>query len=114
VDPLQDQDDEQVFEVIRRVVLALNEIDEDHNGAGYDTALQQRVSVVGRHRGAGGCGLYVAGRRSERDERTVHVEEEDGTLRNACHEGTIARKRGTSALVAGPSLGRPRPLNGGQ
>ncbi|WP_243762318.1 hypothetical protein [Streptomyces sp. Tu 3180] len=37
MDPLHDQDDGQDFEVIRRVVLALNEINEDHNGAGYET-----------------------------------------------------------------------------
>lgn len=45
VDPLQDQDDEQVFEVIRRVVLALNEINEDHNGAGYETEEREELCL---------------------------------------------------------------------
>ncbi|MFF0157611.1 hypothetical protein ACFYRY_08745 [Streptomyces sp. NPDC005263] len=37
VKALGDQDDEQVFEAIKRVVLVLNEINEDHDGVGYET-----------------------------------------------------------------------------
>ena len=45
VDPLRDQDDEQVFEVIKRVVLALNEINEDHDGAGYETEEREELCL---------------------------------------------------------------------
>ncbi|MGY4920599.1 hypothetical protein ACWD9K_36495 [Streptomyces sp. 900116325] len=31
------QDDEQIFEVIKSVVLVLNDINQDHDGAGYES-----------------------------------------------------------------------------
>ena len=45
VDPLRNQDDEQVFEVIKRVVLALNEINEDHDGAGFETEEREELCL---------------------------------------------------------------------
>ncbi|WP_330348978.1 hypothetical protein [Streptomyces sp. NBC_00582] len=42
---LRDQDDEQVFEVIKRVVLALNGINEDHDGAGYETEEREELCL---------------------------------------------------------------------
>ncbi|MDX3247389.1 hypothetical protein [Streptomyces sp. ME18-1-4] len=45
VEALRDQDDEKAFEAIKRVVLVLNEINEDHDGAGYET--QEREELCG-------------------------------------------------------------------
>ncbi|MCX5526523.1 hypothetical protein OG342_27295 [Streptomyces bobili] len=42
---LRDRDDEQVFEAVRRVVLALNEINEDHDGAGYETEEREELCL---------------------------------------------------------------------
>lgn len=43
VEELRDQDDEQVFAAIKRVVLVLNEINEDHDGAGYETMEREEL-----------------------------------------------------------------------
>ncbi|MFF8975154.1 hypothetical protein [Streptomyces sp. NPDC014995] len=45
VDTLRDQDDEQVFEAVKRVVLALNEINEDHDGASYETEEREELCL---------------------------------------------------------------------
>jgi hypothetical protein len=45
VEALRDQDDEQVFEVIKRVALVLNEINEDHDGAGYETEEREELCL---------------------------------------------------------------------
>lgn len=45
VGTLQGRDDEQVFEAIKRVVLALNEINEDHDGAGYETEEREQLCL---------------------------------------------------------------------
>ncbi|BBC34024.1 uncharacterized protein SGFS_053180 [Streptomyces graminofaciens] len=45
VEALRDQDDEQVFEAIKRVVLVLNEINEDHDGAGYETEEREELCL---------------------------------------------------------------------
>nr|BBJ51959.1 hypothetical protein SAVMC3_45880 [Streptomyces avermitilis] len=50
---------------------------------------QQRVPLVGERHGAGGTGLEPPGRRPERDEGSVDVEEKDGPLHRAGHDGTI-------------------------
>jgi hypothetical protein len=42
---LRDRDDEQVFEAVKRVVLALNEINEDHDGAGYETEEREELCL---------------------------------------------------------------------
>ncbi|MFE2235921.1 hypothetical protein ACFXA4_25555 [Streptomyces sp. NPDC059442] len=38
-------DDEQVFEAIKRVVLVLNEINEAHDGAGYETGEREELCL---------------------------------------------------------------------
>jgi hypothetical protein len=45
VEALRGQDDEQVFEAIKRVVLVLNEINEDHDGAGYETEEREELCL---------------------------------------------------------------------
>ncbi|MFF6999548.1 hypothetical protein ACFY93_32055 [Streptomyces sp. NPDC008313] len=45
VGTLRDQDDGQVFEAVKRVVLALNEINEDHDGAGYETEEREQLCL---------------------------------------------------------------------
>ncbi|MFD5747979.1 hypothetical protein [Streptomyces sp. NPDC127033] len=45
VDALRDQDDEQAFEAIKRVVVVLNEINEDHDGAGYETEEREQLCL---------------------------------------------------------------------
>ncbi len=45
VGTLRDRDDEQVFEAVKRVVLALNEINEDHDGAGYETEEREELCL---------------------------------------------------------------------
>lgn len=45
VETLRDQDDERVFEVIKSVVLTLNEINEDHDGAGYETGEREELCL---------------------------------------------------------------------
>ncbi|MER6154852.1 hypothetical protein ABT147_04815 [Streptomyces sp. NPDC001868] len=45
VDALRDQDDEQAFKAIERVVVALNEINEDHDGAGYETEEREQLCL---------------------------------------------------------------------
>ncbi|WP_406475421.1 hypothetical protein [Streptomyces sp. NBC_01615] len=45
VGTLRDWDDKQVFEAIKRVVLALNEINEDHDGAGYETEEREELCL---------------------------------------------------------------------
>ncbi|MEU8651487.1 hypothetical protein [Streptomyces sp. NPDC048737] len=45
VEALQGQDDEQVFNAIKNVVLALNEINEEHNGAGYETEEREELCL---------------------------------------------------------------------
>ncbi|MEV6614949.1 hypothetical protein AB0N31_14010 [Streptomyces sp. NPDC051051] len=45
VEALRDQDDEQVFDVIKSVVLALNEINEKHGGAGYETEEREELCL---------------------------------------------------------------------
>src|SRR5690349_17778608 len=45
VEALRDQDDEQVFEAIKCVVLVLNEINEDHDGAGYETEEREELCL---------------------------------------------------------------------
>lgn len=42
---LRDRDDEQAFEAIKRVVVALNEINEDHDGAGYETEEREQLCL---------------------------------------------------------------------
>lgn len=49
VDALPDQDDEQAFEAIKRVVLVLNEINEDHDGAGYETEEREELCLYIDH-----------------------------------------------------------------
>ncbi|MFB7437683.1 hypothetical protein ACFC01_04900 [Streptomyces mirabilis] len=49
VEVLRDQDDEQVFEAIKRVVLVLNEINEDHDGAGYETQEREDLCLYIDH-----------------------------------------------------------------
>ncbi|MGW2182024.1 hypothetical protein ACWCXX_28805 [Streptomyces sp. NPDC001732] len=39
------QDDQQVFEAIKRVVLVLNKINEDHDGAGYETEEREELCL---------------------------------------------------------------------
>ncbi|MEV7071615.1 hypothetical protein ACIQJT_15855 [Streptomyces sp. NPDC091972] len=46
VGTLRDGDDEQVFEVVKHVVLALNEINEDHDSAGYETEERSRTEIT--------------------------------------------------------------------
>jgi hypothetical protein len=45
VEALQDEEDGQVFEVIKRVVLVPNEINEDHDGAGYETEEREELCL---------------------------------------------------------------------
>lgn len=45
VEALRGQADEQVFEAIKRVVLVLNEINEDHEGAGYETEEREQLCL---------------------------------------------------------------------
>ncbi|MCX4609709.1 hypothetical protein [Streptomyces mirabilis] len=45
VDAVRDQDDEQAFEAIKRVVLVLNAINEDHDGAGYETEEREELCL---------------------------------------------------------------------
>ncbi|MGW1667272.1 hypothetical protein [Streptomyces sp. NPDC002324] len=45
VDVLRGQDDERAFEAIKRVVVALNEINEDHDGAGYETDEREQLCL---------------------------------------------------------------------
>ncbi|WP_242432722.1 hypothetical protein [Streptomyces sp. Root1310] len=45
VEVLRDQDDEQVFEAIKRVVLVSNEINEEHDGAGYETQEREELCL---------------------------------------------------------------------
>ncbi|MFF1423207.1 hypothetical protein [Streptomyces sp. NPDC058280] len=40
---LRNPSDEQVFETIKHVVLALNEINEEHDGAGYETDEREQL-----------------------------------------------------------------------
>ncbi len=45
VQTLQDQADEQIFEAIERVVQTLNEINEVHDGAGYETEEREELCL---------------------------------------------------------------------
>lgn len=45
VEALRDEDDEQVFEAIKSVVLVLNEINEEHDGAGYETEEREELCL---------------------------------------------------------------------
>ncbi|MFF8196586.1 hypothetical protein ACF05L_38300 [Streptomyces bobili] len=45
VEALRGQGDEQVFDAIKRVVLVLNEINEDHDGAGYETEEREQLCL---------------------------------------------------------------------
>ncbi|KAF3466778.1 hypothetical protein [Streptomyces sp. Tu 3180] len=45
VEALRDRGDEQVFEAIKRVVLVLNRINEDHGGAGYETEEREELCL---------------------------------------------------------------------
>ncbi|MEW2406805.1 hypothetical protein [Streptomyces griseoviridis] len=45
VEALRDQDDEQVFEAIKHVVLVLNEINEDHDSPGYETEEREELCL---------------------------------------------------------------------
>ncbi|MER5468068.1 hypothetical protein [Streptomyces sp. NPDC002685] len=49
VEALRDRDDEEVFEAIKRVVLVLNEINEDHDGAGYETQEREELCLYIDH-----------------------------------------------------------------
>jgi hypothetical protein len=42
---LSDPSDEQVFDVVERVVLSLNTINDDHNGAGYETGEREQLCL---------------------------------------------------------------------
>ncbi|MFE1801808.1 hypothetical protein ACFW9L_37375 [Streptomyces sp. NPDC059517] len=45
VEALRDQDDGEAFEAIKRVVLMLNGINEDHDGAGYETQEREELCL---------------------------------------------------------------------
>ncbi|MFJ6727495.1 hypothetical protein ACIQPQ_21595 [Streptomyces sp. NPDC091281] len=45
VETLRGQEDAKVFEAIRRVVLVLNEINEDHDGAAYETEEREELCL---------------------------------------------------------------------
>ncbi|MFJ6729570.1 hypothetical protein ACIQPQ_32180 [Streptomyces sp. NPDC091281] len=45
VEAHRDQDDKQVFKTIKRAVLVLNEINEDHDGGGYETEEREELCL---------------------------------------------------------------------
>ncbi|MGY3204623.1 hypothetical protein [Streptomyces sp. TE5632] len=45
VEALRSQGDEQVFAAIKRIVLLLNQINEDHDGAGYETEEREELCL---------------------------------------------------------------------
>ncbi|MEU8574852.1 hypothetical protein [Streptomyces asoensis] len=45
VEALRDQGDERVFEAIKRLVLVLNEIHEDHDSAGYEAEEREQLCL---------------------------------------------------------------------
>ncbi|MFJ5278192.1 hypothetical protein [Streptomyces parvulus] len=49
VEALRDQDDEKAFEAIKRVILVLNGINEDHDGAGYETQEREELCLYIDH-----------------------------------------------------------------
>ncbi|MCX5266403.1 hypothetical protein [Streptomyces sp. NBC_00199] len=49
VEALRDQDDKKAFEAIKRVVLVLNEINEDHDCAGYETQEREELCLYIDH-----------------------------------------------------------------